>query len=95
MMADVSRTCPHCRSRLLKWRVPEEATWDEEFFYVCFNDACSYYREGWAWMKSRYNQDASYRFMVNPTTGGHSMLPVWSDSAMREMIVEDTEGEDV
>ena len=32
-MADTSRTCPHCESRLDRWRVPVEATWDEEFFF--------------------------------------------------------------
>jgi len=93
-MADISRTCPHCGSRLKKWRVPVDATWSEEFFYACFNDDCSYFRDGWGWMKEQYNQVASYRYMINPTTGASSMLPVWSDSAIREMIVEDDEGAD-
>jgi hypothetical protein len=31
--------------------------------------------------------------MVNPSTGASSMIPVWSDSATREMIVENDEGE--
>ncbi len=69
-MADISRTCPHCGSRLKKWRVPEDASWSEEFFFVCFNDDCSYYKEGWDWMKEQYSQRASYRHAVNPTTGG-------------------------
>ena len=92
-MANVSRECPHCGSRLKKWLVPNEATWDEEFFYVCFNDDCPYYQKGWAWMKQQYNQQASYRFMINPTTGNSSQIPVWSDSATREMIVEDDDEE--
>ena len=91
-MTSAPRTCPHCGTRLAKWLVPEEATWDEEFFYVCFNDQCSYYKEGWAWMKQQYNQTASYRFALQPATGAASMIPVWSDAATREMIVEDTEG---
>ncbi len=90
-MADSRPTCPHCKTRLRKWRVPEEATWSEEFFFACFNDDCPYYKEGWEWMKQQYNQSASYRFVINPTTGGSSMIPVWSDSATREMLVE---GED-
>ena len=93
-MADISRTCPHCGSRLKKWRVPEEATWSEEFFFVCFNDDCSYYQEGWAWMKEKYNQRTSFRHAVNPTTGSSTPLPVWSASATREMIVDDAEGEE-
>ena len=92
-MTDTPGTCPHCGSRLKKWLVPEEATWSDEFFFVCFNDDCSYYRNGWEWMKEQYNQQGSYRYVFNPTTGTSSMIPVWSDSATREMIVEDPEGE--
>ena len=93
-MADIPRACPHCGSRLKKWRVPEDATWSEEFFFVCFNDECPYYQQGWIWMKQRYNQHASYRHAVNPSTGASMPLPVWSSSAIREMIVDDGEGED-
>ena len=90
-MAETPAVCPHCGSSLKKWLVPEEATWDEEFFWVCFNDDCAYYKNGWVWMKEQYSQHASYRYMVNPTTGAASQIPVWSDSATREMIVEDDE----
>jgi hypothetical protein len=77
---------------LLRWRVPDGATWGEEFFLVCFNDECTYYTEGWVWMKSQYNQNASYRYGLNPTTGACLPIPVWSASATREMIMDDEEG---
>ena len=93
-MADPPGTCPHCESPLVKWRVPDDASWLEEFFYACFNDDCPYYKEGWAWMNQRYNQRASYRYALNPTTGASFPLPVWSASATREMIVDDAEGDD-
>ena len=91
-MSEKVLTCPHCHTHLSKWRVPVESSWEEEFFFVCFNDECSYYRNGWAWMKQQFSQDASYRYAVNPTTGASSPLPVWSDSATREMIVDETKG---
>ena len=93
-MTDIPRTCPHCEARLKKWRVPEELSWSEEFFLVCFNDECSYYKKGWEWMKEQYNQHASFRFVISPDTGASSMIPVWSDSVAREMIVEETEEDD-
>ena len=86
--------CPHCGSGLRRWRVPDGATWDEELFLVCFNDACVYYREGWEWMKAQFNQTASYRYALNPRTGAPLPIPVWSDAATREMIVDDEEGDD-
>jgi hypothetical protein len=94
-MADTRPTCPHCGSRLSKWLVPEGGTWDDEFFLVCFNDDCRHYREGWEWMKEQFSQAASYRYTLNPNTGGSSSIPVWSDSATRDRIVEDDEGDDV
>ncbi len=87
------QVCPHCGSRLSKWLVPVEATWSEEFFLACFNNDCSYYKEGWDWMMERYGQVASYRYVFNPTTSASSQIPVWSDDATREMIVEDAEGD--
>jgi len=92
-MANIRETCPHCESRLRKWRVPDEASWDEEFFFVCFDDDCPYYKEGWSWMKEQYNQRSSYRYAVNPTTGASMPLAVWSDSATRDRIVDDEEGD--
>ena len=92
-MTEIPRTCPHCGLGLKNWRVPEEASWEEEFFLVCFNNDCSYYREGWVWMKEQYNQHVSYRYMINPATGAKSMLPVWSDSAMTEMIIKEHQGD--
>ena len=90
-MAETPPNCPHCDAGLRKWLVPPEATWPEEFFWVCFNDDCAYYKKGWVWMEEQYNQRASYRYMVNPRTGTASQIPVWSDSATRQMIVEDDE----
>lgn len=93
-MAEPPRNCPHCGSRLKKWLVPDGAGWIEEFFFVCFNDDCSYYQQGWVWMKEQYNQKASFRFMINPRTGTSSSIPVWSDSVARDLIVDDDEGDD-
>ena len=92
-MNGTALTCPHCQTRLSKWRVPVESSWEEDFFFVCFNDDCSYYVNGWRWMEEQFKQKASYRYAVNPTTGAASPLPVWSDTATKEMIVDETEGE--
>jgi hypothetical protein len=45
-------------------------------------------------MKEKYNQRASYRYAINPTTGASLPIPVWSDSAARDMIVDEGEGEE-
>ena len=45
-------------------------------------------------MKQQYNQQASYRYAVNPTNDAALMIPVWSETATREMIEDDAEGEE-
>jgi len=91
-MNEPERTCAHCGGRLSKWRVPEDTSWEEEFFLVCFNDDCSYYRDGWDWMKENFNQHVSYRYAISPRTGGTHMIPVWSDEATRELIEDNEDG---
>lgn len=90
-MPNTRPACPHCGTPLEKWLVPEGSTWLEKYFYVCFANACPYYRRGWDWMMQRYGQVASYRYMLNPATGAASQIPVWSDAATREMIVASAE----
>jgi hypothetical protein len=77
---------------LKKWMVPEDASWDDEYFLACFNNDCGYYQRGWKWMKEQYNQEASYRYALNPNNGASLMIPVWSDEATRQMIVDDSGG---
>lgn len=93
-MKETPTTCSHCGSQLKKWLVPDGATWDDEYFLVCFNDDCPYYKQGWVWMEEQYGQHASYRFAIQPKTGAPLMIPVWSSAATREMIVEEDEEED-
>lgn len=91
-MNEQRTTCPHCGSRLKTWRVPDGASWEEEHFLVCFNDECSYYTNGWDWMWEQFHQRASYRFAFSPERDADLMIPVWSDTATKEMIED--EGED-
>ncbi|MBZ4659791.1 MAG: hypothetical protein JG766_1714, partial [Desulfacinum sp.] len=44
--------CPHCGSRMKKWRTPDFSTWSAEFFFVCFNDDCPYFTRGWNQMQA-------------------------------------------
>lgn len=91
-MSDQPASCPHCGEELKKWIVPDGASWDDECFFVCFNNECSYYVRGWKWMKEQYNQDASYRYALNPNNGASLMIPVWDEKATRQMIVDDSGG---
>jgi SAM-dependent methyltransferase len=83
--------CPHCGERMLKWAVPDnpfEVTWDNDFMYICFNDACPYYVRGWDFMYREGNRAASYRLMYNPEKDCCMPIPVPTPKALRDSIIE-------
>jgi SAM-dependent methyltransferase len=83
--------CPHCGEKMLKWAVPDnpfEVTWDNEFMYICFNDACPYYVRGWDFMYRDGNRGCSYRLMYNPEKDCCMPIPVPTPKALRESIID-------
>lgn len=81
--------CPHCGESLKRFALPDGTGFDGPYQLACFNNDCSYYREGWDWMFEKYEVKASYRFRVDPTTGGVTPLAVWSETALVDRIVEE------
>jgi len=83
--------CPHCREKLSKWMVPENPfcqTWDNDFMYICFNDACPYFVRGWDQMEEEGNRGMSYRLMYDPVKDHCMPVPVPSNKALREGVAE-------
>jgi hypothetical protein len=89
-MTEENKTvCPYCGQKMNKWQPPEDSTWTGALQYVCFNDECPYFKKGWNWMYEQFQQKASYRHRYNPSTGESGPLPVWSEKAMKNFIIED------
>ena len=90
---DVKNTlcCPYCGEKMKKWAVPDNPfsqTWDNDFMYICFNDACPYYVRGWDHMAREVQKSISYRLMYNPERDYCLPIPVPSPFALKEGIVE-------
>ncbi len=80
--------CPYCNRKMDKWKVPPLSTWSAEYFYVCFNDACSYYVQGGEHMTKSTEVACSYRHRYDPDSGMCGPLPVWSPHACKDQIIE-------
>ncbi len=85
--------CPHCETALQAFELPDNTGWESAFHLACFNDECSYFVRGWDHMESNFAVKASYRYRVDPATGNHSPLPVWSSDALKDRIIEAAIGE--
>jgi hypothetical protein len=93
-MPGASRTtCPHCRAPLSRLDLGEVSS-DHGFDLVCFNDDCPYYARGWIWMEQQYGVRASYRCRIDVQNGHESPIPVWSPSALRDLILPDEPSQD-
>ena len=63
--------------------------WGAPFLYLCFNDECSLYKQGWEHMKENYAHSASYRCMNYPGTEQYELIPVFSNQGGRGQIIDD------
>ena len=86
--------CPHCGQEMSLWEVPpitvgDGLGWGTPYLYICFNNQCSCYCEGWDHMKENYAQTASYRCMNYPGTQTFEIIPVFSDMGGRGQIIDD------
>jgi len=87
-------SCPHCGKVMNLWEVPPVTVgdglgWGTPYLYICFNDQCSCYEQGWNHMKENYAQNASYRCMNYPGTETYEILPVFSSMGGRGQVIDD------
>lgn len=87
-------TCPHCGQIMNIWMedmfpFAEGPGWELPYLFICFNDECSLYVEGWNTIQLAYGHHASMRCMCDPTTGKCEGVPVFSSMGMRGGIVDD------
>ncbi|MGA8178617.1 MAG: zinc ribbon domain-containing protein [Desulfobacterales bacterium] len=86
--------CPHCGAAMTIWEVPpfdfaDGLGWGTPYLFVCFNDECSLYAQGWKNMQENYAQCASYRCINYPGTEQFQCIPVFSPMGGTGQIVDE------
>jgi RNA polymerase subunit RPABC4/transcription elongation factor Spt4 len=86
--------CPHCGKPMTLWEVPlitfsDGLGWGEPYLFLCFNDECSLYTQGWKDMEENFAQHASMRCFNYPGTEQFECMPVFSPMGGQGQIIDD------
>jgi hypothetical protein len=86
--------CPHCSQGMVIWECPPVAFsdglgWGTPYLYVCFNDDCPLYLEGWENIMEQYANVASYRCICDPMSGKMDCMPVFSRDGGKGYIIDE------
>ncbi|MGE4518473.1 MAG: zinc ribbon domain-containing protein [Desulfobacteraceae bacterium] len=84
--------CPHCGKKMDIWEVPpitfsDGLGWGEPFLFVCFNDNCPPFINGWDDMEENYGHKASFRCLNYPFTDNFELMPVFGVTGGEAQIV--------
>ncbi len=94
ILAQEKPKCPHCNEEMKLWEVPpipvgDGLGWGVPYLYICFNDECPPYKNGWENMLDNYAQNASYRCMCYPGTDTYEAIPVFSRMGAKGQVIDD------
>lgn len=94
VMTEEAPSCPYCGKIMRLWEVPrfnfeDGLGWGTPFLFVCFNDQCPLFVEGWENMRQNFGHTASYRCYCYPGTNQFELMPVFSQIAAKGHIIDD------
>lgn len=96
MVREEKPVCPHCGETMVIWECPpltfsDGLGWGSPYLYVCFNDHCPLYVEGWKNIMDNYANIASYRCICDPMSESRKMdcMPVFSSEGGRGGIIDE------
>jgi hypothetical protein len=86
--------CPHCDREMSLWEVPpltfsDGLGWGVPYLFICFNDQCPLFMQGWDHIQESYAHNASYRCMNYPGTEQFECMPVFSEMGGRGQIIDE------
>lgn len=94
ILAQKKPLCRHCGKEMCLWEVPpftfsDGLGWGTPYLYICFNDECPLYVQGWDDIEESYAHKASVRCLCFPGTQNYEYLPVFSPMGAKGQIIDD------
>lgn len=85
--------CPHCHTELTLCHAPaihvgDGLGWGSEYLFICLNDSCSLYTNGWEFIERQYGHAGSYRYMELPNSRESYSMMVGGEGAFTGSIVD-------
>ncbi|MCP4116534.1 MAG: zinc ribbon domain-containing protein [Desulfobacteraceae bacterium] len=86
--------CPHCKKEMSLWEVPDIAVgdglgWGTPYLFVCFNDECPSFKQGWDNLQETMEHTASYRCINSPGDDNFEYMPVFSSIGGTGQVLDD------
>lgn len=96
MIAEEKPKCPHCGQEMSVWEVPpinysDGLGWGVPYLFVCFNDDCPLYTNGWQNIEENYGHLASYRCICYLGAESFECMPVFSPVGGTGQIIDNQE----
>jgi hypothetical protein len=86
--------CPYCGEKMHIWQCGESgfgcgSRWGTPYLFVCANDECPPFVEGWKGMRERYGRTCSYRCLCYPESRKTEMMLVYSKTDIHSGIIDE------
>ncbi len=90
---DEKHVCPHCKKELTLCHAPpihvgDGLGWGSEFLFICLNDECSLFVNGWKFVEEQYGHVGSYRHMEIPNSNESYNMMVAGRGAYTGNVVD-------
>lgn len=93
---DEVKFCPHCSQKLSCCEAPpihigDGLGWGSDVLFICLNDACSVFLNGWDKIEAQYGHHASYRYMELPDSKEKNYMMVGNSDAFKACVINKEE----
>jgi hypothetical protein len=90
---DEVHICPYCKEKMACCEAPpihigDGLGWGSEILFICLNNKCSLFVEGWKNIEERYGHHASYRHMELPGSKESNVMMVGNEDAFTGSVID-------